>query len=213
MVYFIKVAPCSKNELIQAWSCATNKIGKSRVRPSPGGPSPCKTTSKTKPTVGVLRTELVTVSGSQEQDNCATKREPCHSGEPSRMGWSDLWVKVNGALASTSWEVTWQGVKDNSTLACTILRVSWLVSESRECFGKHALERWLDREWKSPMHLQACSWEVRWLLSESQKCTCKHILKVSWLVSGRAAVLLVDTSKATQEQALQVCAWNIQKQQ
>ena len=37
MVYFIKVAPCSKDELIRAGTCATNKIGKSRVRPSPRG--------------------------------------------------------------------------------------------------------------------------------------------------------------------------------
>ena len=44
------------------------------------------TTSKTKPTVGVLRTELVGVSGSQEQDDCTTKREACHSGEPSQIG-------------------------------------------------------------------------------------------------------------------------------
>ena len=42
------------------------------------------TTSETMPTVGVLRTELVVykaVSGSQEQDDFTTKREPCHSGE------------------------------------------------------------------------------------------------------------------------------------
>ena len=48
---------------------------------------------------------LMAVSSLQEQDDCAMEREPCHSGEPSRMGWSrqrgDLQVKVNGALAST----------------------------------------------------------------------------------------------------------------
>ena len=126
----------------------------------------------------------------------------------------DLWVKVNGALASTFWEVTWQGVKVNSALASTIMRVSWLASESRECFGKHVLERW------------------SWLASESHQCICKQVLdrwgdfwvkdksalastiwRVSWLASGRAEVLLVDTSKATQEQALQVWERNIQKQQ
>ena len=37
MVYFIKVSPCSKDELIRAGTCTTNKIGKSRVRPSPRG--------------------------------------------------------------------------------------------------------------------------------------------------------------------------------
>ena len=76
---------------------------------------------------------------------------------------------------------------------------------------------------------------AKWLVSESQKCTCKHVLKFerwsdfwvkvksrtwqarswrwSWLASERAVVLLVDTSKVTQEQALQVWEWNIQKQQ
>ena len=32
-----KVAPGGKDELIQTRTCATNKIGKSRVRASPGG--------------------------------------------------------------------------------------------------------------------------------------------------------------------------------
>ena len=44
------------------------------------------TTSKIKPTLGVLRTELGAISGSQEQDDCTTEREPSHSGKPSRMG-------------------------------------------------------------------------------------------------------------------------------
>ena len=37
MVYFIMVARCSKGELIREGTCAIKKIGKSRVRPSPGG--------------------------------------------------------------------------------------------------------------------------------------------------------------------------------
>ena len=43
------------------------------------------TTSETKPKVGILITELVVRNGSirlTEQDDCTTKREPCHSGEP-----------------------------------------------------------------------------------------------------------------------------------
>ena len=48
---------------------------------------------------------LMAVSSSQEQDDCATKREPCHSGEPSQMGWSQQWgdlqVKINSAFPST----------------------------------------------------------------------------------------------------------------
>ena len=92
--------------------------------------------------------------------------------------WAALWVKVNGAFAST------------------FLRVSWLASEGQWYICKHVLERW------------------SWLVSESQQYICKHVLKRwSWLASARAAVLLVDTSKVTQEQALQVWAWKIQKQQ
>ena len=35
-------------------------------------------------------------------------------------------------------------MKVESALASTILRVSWLVSESRECLGKHILESEVD---------------------------------------------------------------------
>ena len=91
------------------------------------------------------------------KERCATVASLSWMGR--RQQRSDLWVKVNGGLASMSWEVTWQGVKVNSALASTILRteVTW--------------------EWKSLVHLQARSWEVRWLLGESQKCTCKHVLR------------------------------------
>ena len=138
-----------------------------------------------------------TVSSSQEQDDCATTRQP--------------------------WQAFQNGIKSAAR---------WLASESQGCACKHVLESELTCEWKSTVHLQAHSWEwvdlrvkvnsalastflrVSWLVSESHRCICKHVLeRWSWLASARAAVLLVDTSKVTQEQALQVWAWNIQKQQ
>ena len=94
------------------------------------------------------------------------KREPCHSGEPSQMGEvsSDLWVKVNGALASTSWELSDLRVKVNGAFAST-------------------------------------SWEVSWLVSESQRCTSKHVLRGKVTCERKSAVLLVDTSRVTQERS------------
>ena len=133
------------------------------------------------------------VSGSQVQDDCATTKEPCHSGEPSQMGevssevtcewkstvhlqarleswltwewksmvhlrarleqWVALWVKVNGAFASTSWEVADLRVKVNGALAS----MYWEVTDLRV---------------KVNGALASMSWEARWLASESLQSFC-----------------------------------------
>ena len=99
----------------------------------------------------------------------------------------------NGMKTAARWLVS-----ESQRCTCKHVLKRWgqFVSENQRCLGKHVLERW------------------SWLVSESQRCTCKHILeRWRWLASERAMVLLVNTSKVTEEQALQVWEWNIRKQQ
>ena len=99
-------------------------------------------------------------------------------------------------LQACSWEWVDLRVKVKGALASTFLR------------GE------VDLRVKVKGALASTFLRVSWLESESQRCIGKHVLeRWSWPASERAAVLLVDTSKATQEQALQFWAWNIQKQQ
>ena len=91
-VYFNKVAG-GKDELLQAGTCATNMIGKHRVRPCLKGqvtvPEQILPLVKPNPRWAFYAQNSwhdVAVSGSQERDDCAMKREPCHSGSLSRMG-------------------------------------------------------------------------------------------------------------------------------
>ena len=140
--------------------------------------------SKTQPTVGVLHSRMCGNDGSIK---LAKAGWLCHKKKavPQWQAFSKGWCEAG-----------------------------WLASESQRCTCKHVLERWVTCEWKSTMHLQARSWEVSdlWVKIKSRTWQARS-WRCSWLASVRAAVLLVDTSKAMQEQALQVWAWNIQKQQ
>ena len=119
------MAPCSKDELIRAGTCATNKIGKSRVHVLQYLSRYC-TTSETKPTVGILCTELVARYGStrltrarwlHHEKRTVPKWRSFPNGRSPQ--WFDLWEKVNSALASTSWELTDLRVRVNGAFANT----------------------------------------------------------------------------------------------
>ena len=220
------VAPCSKDELVRAGTCATNKIGKRRVRPSPEG--------------------RVAVS----EQILHQKRNQAHSGRSTnrtRGTWLQYQAHESRMTAPRKenrttgeppeWEKSAVTCEWKSTVHLQAWLERWLTWKWKSLVHLQArLERWLTWEWKSPVHLQArlqrwgdlwvkvygalagTSWEVtdlrvgqwctckhvlrgevRLLVSESQWCICKHVLRGEVTCEWKSAVLLVDTSRVTQE--------------
>ena len=122
------------------------------------------------------------------------EQNPAHSGPPVQQ---DVWHLV---AVSSSQEQDHCATKDIHATVVSLPEWDEVSSE-------------LTCEWKSKVHLQAHSWEWVDLRVKVKGALASTFLRGDWLASERAALLLVYTSKATQEQALQVLAWNIQKQQ
>ena len=202
------MAPCSKDELVRAGTCALNKIGKRRVRPSPGG--------------------RVAVS----EQILHHKRNQAHSGRSTnrtRGTWQQYQAHMIRMTAPQ---------KENRATVASLPNgrsQQWLVSESQWCTCKHVLrgevtcewksmftcehvlrgevtcdwkstvhlqarvERWLTWEWKSMVHLQARleRWGDLWVKVNG------HLWAVT--CEWKSAVLLVDTSRVTQERPRSLC--------
>ena len=161
-------------------------------------------------------------SAARQRLSCGSYQSACSTGEETRSHSSReaTWAFLTGMEQPLAESPSREGKR-------TVSEPSLWNTPSRP----QANARGRCNTGKSKGHLQSqrCTCKVKvkvkgalastilrecWLASESQSCLGKHVLeRWSWLISETALVLLVDTSKATQEQALQVWEWNIQMQQ